>query len=159
MRLFTSFPLGPWALGNIDAGLNCISYSKMIKLITCSDKIKIIFNCPLVFNSFSIVEFSKSVSLSCYLCWLLVLIERCILVTSVDPCQADIITAPLIGRSLQHPSIGFYFLSSPIRRSPSLPFWMKPIFRRTSDEEQFVKELFWFLIFRHNLVSLIFVFF
>jgi hypothetical protein len=30
---------------------------------------------------------------------------------------------------------------------------------RTTDEEQFVKELFWFLIFHHNVVSLIFVFF
>ena len=54
--------------------------------------------------------------------------------------------------------------SSLIRRSPFLPFWMKPeeilfpIFCRTTDEEQFVKELFWFLIFHHNVVSLIFVF-
>ena len=31
---------------------------------------------------------------------------------------------PLIGRSSTS-SIGFYFSSSPIRRSPSLPFWMK----------------------------------
>ena len=57
-----------------------------------------------------------------------------------------------------------FFVRSPIRRSPSLPFWMKPeeiffpILRRTTDEEQFVKELFWFLIFHHNAVSLIFVF-
>jgi hypothetical protein len=36
---------------------------------------------------------------------------KVILVTSADPCRADDSTALLIGRSSQHPSIGFYFSS------------------------------------------------
>jgi hypothetical protein len=55
---------------------------------------------------------------------------------------------PLIGRTSTS-SIGFYFSSSPNRRSPSLPFWMNPeeilVFQYSVDEEdvqQFVKDLF-----------------